>query len=126
MGTAVSDANQPVWKLVFNAGSELHGATVPWLFDANSANDNSTLAAIMKDWFLSFAVNLNPNSQSWSDNAKPHWPQYTSQISTGAAAGQGNNFVVIEVNATNIAVMTDPDASDRCDFFHGQSYVVRN
>ncbi|KAK4950569.1 hypothetical protein LTR28_007005, partial [Elasticomyces elasticus] len=36
MSTAVSDWGLPVWKMIFNAGSQLHGATVPFLFETNA------------------------------------------------------------------------------------------
>ena len=80
--------------------------------------NNVTLANIMKDWYLGFAINLNPNSVSNSGTSKPPWPEY----STVGGAG----FTVMDVNYTMIGAVPDFDASARCDFFHGQSYVVRN
>ena len=32
MATATSDWGQPTWKLIFNAGSQLHGADGPFLW----------------------------------------------------------------------------------------------
>lgn len=80
--------------------------------------DNFTLANIMKDWYLGFVTNLDPNSVSNSGTSKPQWPQYQP---AGAA-----DFTVMYVNYTMLGETPDPDASPRCDFFHGQSYVVRN
>ena len=120
MATANSDWGQPTWKLIFDAGSELHGATVPFLFSTNtSAINNLTLGYIMKDWFLSFAINLDPNVQTFSNvTGKPYWPQYQTP---GTA-----NFTIMDVNYTMVGIERDYDASPQCDFFHSQSYVVRN
>ncbi|TKX18785.1 hypothetical protein C1H76_9046 [Elsinoe australis] len=118
MATATSDYGVPAWKLNFNAGSQLHGATVPFLFSTNSSQiNNATLGYIMKDWFLSFTIHLDPNVQSFTNVSKPNWSQYQ----------QGDDvFNVMSVNYTQIGVVPDADASAQCDFFHGQSYVVRN
>ena len=127
MATAVSDWGQSVYKLVFSAGSELHGATSPFLFSTNLTVNgvnppslNSTLALIMKDWYLSFAIHLNPNTVAYSNAKKPYWPSYQ-------AAGV-QNLTVMDVNYTMIGRVDDRyfDATVQCDFFHGQSYVVRN
>lgn len=80
--------------------------------------NNATLAVIMKEWFLSFAIQLDPNVLNTSGIAKPYWPTYTAPNST--------NFTIMDVNYTQIGSVADFDASPQCDFFHGQSYVVRN
>lgn len=118
MATAASDWGQPTFKLIFDAGTELHGADGPFLWGPAASINNFTLANIMKDYYLGFVLNLNPNSIDNSNTPKPYWPQYQSTNSTG--------FSVIDVNYTMMGVIEDPDASARCDFFHGQSYVVRN
>ncbi|GAB7354424.1 hypothetical protein MBLNU459_g4915t1 [Dothideomycetes sp. NU459] len=119
MATAVSDWGQPTYKMIFDAGSEVHGATVPFIFYTEASKiNNATLAHIMKDYFLSFVTHLDPNAQTFTDIPKPYWPRY-------AAEGSGN-FTVMDVNYTMMGVQRDFDASARCDFFHGQSYVVRN
>ncbi|KAK4996355.1 hypothetical protein LTR66_004013 [Elasticomyces elasticus] len=119
MSTAVSDWGLPVWKMIFNAGSQFHGATVPFIFETNATlNNNATLALIMKDYFISFAVNLDPNSVSYSATPKPYWPAYQ--------VGSSMNFTVMDVNYTMMGVVGDFDASAQCDYFHGQSYAVRN
>jgi hypothetical protein len=77
MASAASDWGMPAWKLLFNAGTELHGATRPFLHVTNTTQiNNITLGLIMKDWYASFAVNLDPNAQSFSGTPKPYWPQY--------------------------------------------------
>ena len=119
MATATSDYGLPTYKLTFDAGTELHGATVPFLFNSNTSQiNNLTLGYIMKDWFISFAENLDPNAHSFTKTPKPYWPQYQTPGSS--------NFSIMDVNYTMIGVQPDFDVSPRCDFFHGQSYVVRN
>ena len=77
-----------------------------------------TIAKIMKDWYLGFVLNLNPNSVSNSGTPKPQWPQYSQP---GAM-----DFTVMDVNYTMMGAIPDMDSNPRCDFFHGQSYVVSN
>ena len=72
----------------------------------------------MRDWYLSFATDLDPNAASYTDIEHPYWPTYTN--------GQNDNFSVMGVTYTTLSVKPDPDVSAKCDFFHGQSYVVRN
>lgn len=161
MASAMADAGVPAYKLVFNAGTQLHGAISPFLFSAEDTNskpknssssfppprnpplshndlhptnhshqtdgNNSTLAAYMKDWYISFVTDLDPNAQSFTPNAtadKPYWPLYNSRLGTD---GDGTpEFAIMDVNYTQVGVIPDFDVSDKCDFWHGQSYVVRN
>jgi len=119
MASAVADAGKPSYKLVFNAGTELHGATRPFLHNTNATTiNNATLALIMKDWYLSFAIHQDPNEQSFSNATKPYWPAYHLPGSS--------NFTVMDVNYTMIGATQDFWASGGCDFFKGQTSVVRN
>lgn len=120
MASSTSDYSLPTWKLIFDAGTETHGATGEFLYGLTS--NNATLAAIMKDWFISFAVALDPNAHSYSGVKKPFWPDYNA----GAYGNVTSSFRAMDVNYTMMGVKPDPDASPRCDFFHGQSYAVRN
>jgi hypothetical protein len=116
--TAFSDWGQPTYKLIFDAGTELHGADGPYLWGPAANATNQTIANIMKDYYLGFVLNLDPNSVNYSETDKPYWPQYQARDST--------DFTVMSVNYTEIGAVPDPDANPRCDFFHSQSYVVRN
>ncbi|KAK5764617.1 hypothetical protein LTS12_005117 [Elasticomyces elasticus] len=119
MASAMSDYGLPSYKLVFNAGTELHGATRPFLHNTNSSTiNNATLALTMKDWYLSFALHQDPNAQSFSNASKPYWPQYNPPGSM--------NFTVMDVNYTMVGAVEDFWASGGCDFFRSQSSVVRN
>ena len=123
MATAVSGAGQPVYKLNFDAGSELHAATQPFLL-TNPPGDasNATLGTLLRDYFVSFSTSLDPNAVSYSGMSKPIWPLYT----TSSANATTGTFSRLSVNDTMIGTTFDYDASPRCDFFYGQSYVVRN
>ncbi|KZP00029.1 alpha/beta-hydrolase [Calocera viscosa TUFC12733] len=119
MASAVADAGLPAYKLLFYAGTELHAATGPYLYLNNNDGTpagNDTLGLIMRDWYLSFATCLNPNEVSFSETPKPYWSAYND----------GSGFLAMSVNYTQMGVVTDFDASAQCDFFHAQSYVVRN
>ena len=122
MATATADLGLPTWKLVFDAGTETHGATADFLFTTNvTAINNMTLAYIMKDYFLSFATDLDPNTHSFSGVEKPYWPMYE-----GMGPNEAGSFSIMDVNYTMIGMTQDFDVNAQCDFFHGQSYVVRN
>ena len=79
----------------------------------------------MKDWFISFVTDLNPNAKSFSNSTvdKPVWPLYNSQLGTEGGVPE---FAVMDVNYTQIGVIPDLDVSAQCDFFHSSSYDVRN
>jgi hypothetical protein len=128
--TAMSDnlANSSaVFKLTFAAGSELHGATNPFLA-SNVTNypgaNNLTLAHIMSSYWVSFVATHDPNPMR--DPAAPFWPSYVSGGPGTAAQGQSVGFTVQAVTYNSITPVSDPDASDRCDFFSGKSWQVRN
>ena len=103
------------WKLNFNAGSQTHGATGAFLF-STTPGVNATIANIMKDWFASFTVHLDPNVESWSNVPKASWPTYNKASN------------VMMVNYTEIGVVNDKDfdKSERCNFFWKNSDVVQN
>jgi hypothetical protein len=69
----------------------------------------------MKDWWLSFVIDLDPNSRAWSNVSKPAWPTYAE---TGVD--------VMTVNFTSIGLQNDPDAGDNCAFFRESPEIVQN
>lgn len=145
MASAVSNAGLPTYKLVFNAGTQLHGATAPFLwlpsdaacelflFFKNASSiifpdrptdvNNVTLASVMKDWFISFVTDLDPNAHSYSNVSKPEWPMYNPEMGTSDVVPE---FAIMDVNYTMMGVIPDIDVKPRCDFFHASSYTVRN
>ncbi|KAF2184752.1 alpha/beta-hydrolase [Zopfia rhizophila CBS 207.26] len=123
IGSSMASAGQTVYKMVFNAGSQLHAATGPFLFSldyATSPGANVTTANIMKDWFLSFVIYLDPAWNSWSGIRKPFWGVYQYPGS--------NNARVMSVNYTEIGMVDEKyyDRTKRCDFLWEHGTVVQN
>ncbi|KAF2651928.1 alpha/beta-hydrolase [Lophiostoma macrostomum CBS 122681] len=118
-GLAAGNSAVPAWKLVFNAGIYVHAATSSYLFSESSRTANATLADIMKGYFWSFIVNLDPNSgPDGTSSSRQFWPQYASNST--------NNFRILQINETSIGVQDDGDVSDRCDFWNSQGLFVKN
>ncbi|KAL7903928.1 Alpha/Beta hydrolase protein [Trichoderma velutinum] len=114
-----------VFKLVFDAGSQLHGATVAFIMsegtDWDGAN-NKTLARIMSDYYISFVVAHDPNVLRTA--GAPFWKSY---IDTSAASVNGTaSFNVLSVTYNSISNEQDPDASAQCDFFYSRDTIVSN
>ena len=78
----------------------------------------------MKDWFISFVTDMDPNANSYYGLDKPHWPVYNPRLGTDGTGAP--EFAVMDVNYTQIGVIPDLDVSAQCDFFHTSSYDVRN
>ncbi|RDW82841.1 hypothetical protein BP6252_03953 [Coleophoma cylindrospora] len=118
LATSLMKAGQPVWKMRFNAGNTVHGATIPYLYGvsangADSAN-NQTLANIMKDYFVSFATQLDPNAVSYSGVSKPTWNKYSTKPQ------------VMGVTNTLLANIPDYDAGAKCNFFQQNGAIIRS
>ena len=81
----------------------------------------------MKDWFISFVTDLDPNARSFSleDEGKSFWPLYNPRLGTGGG-GDDYEFAIMDVNYTQVGVIPDFDVSEKCDFWFGRSWVVRN
>ena len=79
---------------------------------------NVTLADIYKDYFLSFAVDLDPNTlASPVGIARPQWPSY--------GAEQGNTQV-LQIDNSTIQVVGDVDAGAVCGFYASETDVLRS
>jgi len=50
MAMAAANYDLPVWKLVFNAGTEEHGATVPFLYSTSTTGNSTPLRFVR--WFF--------------------------------------------------------------------------
>ena len=116
-----------VWKLVFYAGSELHGATTDFLASKGigfpNAN-NHTLAEIMSSYWISFAVSGDPNPMRVS--GAPYWESYMSEGPGTVSNGESVGFQVNFVTYTNIQSRFDPDVNEKCEFFGAHGYDVTN
>lgn len=121
VANALVDAGVPVWKLQFAAGLEIHGATMSYLLSSSQLSSPVEYGAWMKDYFISFIVSHDPNASPMMQG-KVEWPQYLSVSDDTNEL----SFLVLEFNQTEVGVVQDRDASARCDFWHGQSYQVRN
>jgi carboxylesterase type B len=121
MSYAMSLQSQTVYKMIFDAGNQRHGADGPFLFQLGNDGGNATLADMMKDWYISFAVHLDPNAESWSGVRKPVWPVYL-----GSMDGVRGEISVMDVEPNGVGVAMDPDWSDRCMWWLRQSGVTTN
>ncbi|KAI0467815.1 Alpha/Beta hydrolase protein [Xylaria cf. heliscus] len=118
IGASIAATDTPVFKLVFDAGTQIHLSEGPFLNDLNYASGpgaNITIANVVKDFYLSFAIHLNPNAESWSNVLKPVWPDYKS--------GK-----VMSINYTEIGAVSDVyyDNTDRCRFFQDNDEIIQN
>jgi carboxylesterase type B len=123
IASTLTSLNIPTYKMIFNAGMQTHAATGPFLADPSSLPPgfpnpgyNATLAAMMKDWWISFALHLDPNAQSWSDAHKPKWPIY------------GVDSQIMSINYTESGNVSDLsfDKTDRCQFMWVNQEIVQN
>ncbi|CAI6333002.1 unnamed protein product [Periconia digitata] len=120
IAASLADLNIPVYKHVFNAGTQIHGAvseltnTVDY---ASRPNANVTLADVVKDYYASFLLHMDPNAESWSDVEKPVWPEYRE-----------SGGVVMSFNFTEIGGVEDRyfDATERCAFWKENGAVMGN
>ncbi|KAG8165240.1 hypothetical protein KVR01_005515 [Diaporthe batatas] len=123
----VSRNASAVFKLIFAAGTEIHGATGPFLQNADiewAGANNRTLAEIMTAYWISFAVTHDPNPLR--DARAPYWPSYVSGGSGTVAEGESVGFSTLAVTYASIGPQQDPDMGAKCDFFGSNGLVVRN
>lgn len=136
-----------VWKLVFYAGSELHGATGSFLAANETgfpAANNHTLAEIMyvlhyyqnkwtsltrtktfrSSYWISFAVTGDPNPMRVAD--APYWESYMSDGNGTVSNGESVGFQTNYVTYTTISPRFDPDVNEKCEFFGAHGYDVTN
>jgi hypothetical protein len=130
MATAAVDRNtnsSAVFKMIFTAGSQLHGASIPFLFSTTTdwpGANNATIAEILTSYYISFTVTLDPNTLR-TPNA-PFWPSYISGGAGDASDGDNVGFTALDITYASIVPAFDSDVSPRCDFFAGQGLAVAN
>jgi hypothetical protein len=108
-----------VWKMRFDAGTQVHGATGRFLYDINltmPGANNQTLAEIMTWYWISFIVHNDPNPLRVPD--APFWPSYS-----GGQVGDKVEFNTLAVTYTDIEVEPDQQNSAKCDFFDAEGYL---
>ncbi|KFY80344.1 hypothetical protein V499_00797 [Pseudogymnoascus sp. VKM F-103] len=117
LAEAAAEAGQDSYKMIFNAGLQVHGATAPFLFSDSILpyglasigpavdEGNATLAAFLRDYFVSFTLHLDPNQFSyWT--LPPKWPKYTL-----------DHKDILQVEPTSMSGKSDEDDSPQCAFF---------
>ena len=119
-----------VFKMLFYARSELHGASSPFLFGPTPdfevtifrLPNNLTIAEILQSYYISFPITTDPNVLRAQDAV--FWPSYES--GGGGAPGEEVGFTVLDITYTTINPVPDPDAGPQCDFFSSYGLVVGN
>ncbi|UKZ61357.1 uncharacterized protein TrAtP1_002623 [Trichoderma atroviride] len=113
---AADKYNVPAYKTIFDAGVYVHSAADFPIFNEEIFTIDTAVATAVKDYLVSFIVRLDPNSfPSVSKQTRANWPRYRE-----------GDYTILTVQNSAIIPQRDPDASDRCDFLHSQSAIVRN
>lgn len=116
-----------VFKLRFDAGSQLHGATQSFLCSNVTGwpnANNETLAEIMSSYWISFATTMDPNPLRLS--TAPFWPSYVSGGNGTTANGEAVGFSVLDITYGGITSVDDLDSTVQCEFFLNRGYTLRN
>ena len=112
----VSAANLDVWKFIFRAGTELHGATAAYIFDDPAASPPSDyLGDWLREWIVGFVVQGDPNALQTGD-ARPVLPRYND----------GEQILVVNQTDTAVDVDGNWDDTERCAFLERNGAVIRN
>ncbi|KAJ4412855.1 hypothetical protein N0V82_008706 [Gnomoniopsis sp. IMI 355080] len=127
--SAVDDSynSSAVFKLIFDAGSQTHGATAAFLTSEYTnwpTANNKTLAAQLTSYWISFAATMDPNPLRSS--GAPYWPSYMSGGEGTLAEGESVGFEVLDITYGGISAAADPDARIQCEFFLNKGYTLRN
>ncbi|KAF2018793.1 alpha/beta-hydrolase [Aaosphaeria arxii CBS 175.79] len=111
---AAAAAGVPSWKLYFQASPYVHGASSFYSVGDSSASMNPTLANTIKDYIVSFVLELDPNvwKKSPQQSKRPDWSRYTQAS-------------VLHIDDGSIKLKADPDANDVCDFWFLRSDISR-
>ena len=128
MAAAMTDRNynsSAVFKMIFSAGSQLHGASDPFLWsnDISYPGVNRTITDILSSYYISFTITEDPNPLRASNAL--FWPSYSAGGGS-PAIGEADGFSVLSITTESVVTESDPDASPQCDFFSSQGYAVSN
>jgi hypothetical protein len=111
--------NSAVFKMRFDAGTQVHGATGGFLYDINlnrPAANNQTLADIMQWYWISFVIYNDPNPLKVPE--APFWPSYSA-----GAPDPYVGFSTLGVTYTTIEVEEDEQNGAKCDFLDAEGYL---
>jgi hypothetical protein len=112
-----------VFKMLFDAGLKVHGASAPYLFSNTTtlpAGTNATIAGILSSYYISFITSLDPNVKRRKDAI--FWPSYSS--GGNATLGETVGFTILEITDTKVEATIDADVGARCDFWGCQGWEV--
>ncbi|KAI5244012.1 hypothetical protein E4T42_07255 [Aureobasidium subglaciale] len=119
LGATFANAGLPSYKLIFNAGTQIHGAMAPFLTSPPKDTEDPSLSAKMQDYWLAFVKYMDPNDAS-SGVQRPYWPTYLESGNNATA------FSILQVNGSEVRAVADKEANPRCDFMLGKSAQVWN
>ncbi|CAN6675169.1 hypothetical protein TRVA0_102S00100 [Trichomonascus vanleenenianus] len=104
----------PVYKLSFDTGTRVHGATGPFLNSGDIAYPGAdpVMTRIMGKYWISFVLTGDPNALR--EGRAIFWRPY------------GVEQEVLEISDFGMKIKTDDDNSKRCMFFHSHSSIIRN
>lgn len=126
MASAAIDHNKnssSIFKMLFAASNQLHGASGPFLYGSVSNVDpslNATLAEVLTNYYISFVVTSDPNPLR--DYRAIFWPSYASNGRGDRSTGESVGFPVLKITDTSFQALSDSDVSPQCDFWssHGR------
>lgn len=131
VASAAIDRNRnssAVFKMLFNAGTKVHGASAPFLFSNDTtmpANSiNGTIADILSSYYISFITTLDPNTRRHQDAI--FWPSYNSGATETVGCEEPVGFTILEITDNLIATGTDPDVGPECDFWSAHGLDIRS
>lgn len=114
--SAFAEHGIPAWKFIYDADPYVHAATSVIFFVDQPPPVSEEVATAVKDYFLSFIIDLNPNTfPSVSNQSRIEWPNYSRA-----------DYGILKVQDATIYPDQDPDASARCSFLNSQGSVVRS
>ena len=112
-----------VFKMLFNAGTKVHGASAPFLFSNDTTPPagpmNAKISEIISSYYISFITTLDPNTRRQQDAI--FWPSYWSGTNETQDSDEPKGFRILEITDNSIMISTDSDVGPECDFWgaHG-------
>jgi hypothetical protein len=112
IASGVAGVGLPAWKMRFASGTGNARFERRLPHRSIGTSGNATLAAQLKQWFVSFVAELDTNALQ--NVSKPAWPQYHI-----------GNYQILDVEQRSIGIEVDRGAGSRCQFFQEQAAIAR-
>ncbi|KAH9850203.1 esterase 1 [Lenzites betulinus] len=90
-----------------------HGSELGYVFQQPGEEPASTLSAIMKDLWISFATSLDPNDGI--GNSRPQWQQYTP-----------SNQAIMQLQGDNITMIPDTYRAQQISFINSNPAAINH